>query len=128
MADDDDRFREEQFILRVPDDLADVIRQRIAADNFDGLEIDIPGGAHHDSVDVMDIGCELFQNAASATALTSHHLSPTWERPVITEQPCQWPVRDENEHCGSTPNVYHSPTTPVTPCDSLATALRQVMK
>ena len=42
MEADDKLFPEEQFILRVPNEMADQIRERIRTGNFDGLELDLP--------------------------------------------------------------------------------------
>jgi len=44
MGDDgDDKFIEEQFILRVPAEQAQAIRERIRTDNFAGFELELPG-------------------------------------------------------------------------------------
>ena len=37
-----EKFKEEQFILRVPNELAGQIRERIRTENFEGLELDLP--------------------------------------------------------------------------------------
>ena len=41
-AEEKEKFKEEQFILRVPNELAGQIRERIRTENFEGLELDLP--------------------------------------------------------------------------------------
>ena len=56
MEDDEDaKFREEQFILRVPEELADEIRDRIIRDDFNDFELEFPGDVHEPRKSLRDV-------------------------------------------------------------------------